>query len=626
MTPKEIRKQCKSNAKKTFKHHYILFVFLLILAGFIGTRESFAITVFSSGDSQRDAVFENDRNNTFDNVLVDLMNGDVEDGVAKSDERLAAVKEEDFRIGSLEIGHKDGVLSTVVDSVTSGSILLTVFSSIVGITGSADVTAVLFSVGALIVQIVKLIFITLVFKAIYRRLFLEARTYKHIKASSFIYLLRVKKYTRASMAMLRIAVFNILWLFTIVGYPIKHYGYAMTSYIIAENPTVTGKEAIALSQKMMKGHKWELFKLDMTFFGWYLLGYITLGILDVLYTTPYYEATMSEYFVCRRKDAIENIPEAKDVFVDKYLYEKAPISEINEAYADVIRIAAEPEVELKKNGKIRDFFADVFGVVLYYDKKENEYREHLARKNSVESYKNVVAENSYPARLSPIPLMEQKVHLEHLQYARHYSVCSLISMFFIFCIVGWLWEVSIHIVEDGIFVNRGVLHGPWLPIYGSGGVMILLVLNKLRQKPMLEFISAIVLCGVVEYFTSYILEVTHDGQKWWDYSGYFLNINGRICAEGLLVFGLVGFAGVYFLAPLIDNGLSRFKLKQVLPICVILVLIFTVDNLYSAKHPNVGKGITDYGQTVALMSVEEYETMNVRNNALSIITSGIYSR
>lgn len=592
---KELRKECKKNARGVIKRHYILFVFLIVMAGFLGTKESLATTIFSSGDDQRGTVFAIERNSDFNNVLVDLMKGDVEEGTVRSDTHLANAREEESkRIGGLEFGHKDGVFSTILDSITSGSILLTIFSSIVGLTGSRDIATTSFIFGALIIQILKLIFISLAFRPIYRRLMLEARTYKHIRASSFIYLLRVKKYTKASLAMLRIYIFETLWLFTIVGFPIKHYAYAMAPYIIAENPTLTGKEAINLSQQMMKGHKWELFVLNMSYVGWNILGYLTMGILDTMFTTPYLEATMSEYFVRLRADAIENIPGAKEVFCDEYLYRKATESEIKRAYADVIAMAEEPEVVLRKYGKIRNFFADVFGVVLWYDDKENEYRECLARKNKIDSYKYVVAEEAYPSKLSPIPLMEQKIHLEHLHYARHYSVCSLILMFFIFCVVGWLWEVSIHIVEDGVFVNRGVLHGPWLPIYGSGGLMIITLLNKFRKNPMVEFISSIVLCGIVEYFTSVFLEIRHDGQKWWDYSGYFLNLNGRICAEGLLVFGLAGFAGVYFLAPLIDNGLRRFPLRKILPICVILLLVFTIDNVYSSKHPNAGKGITDY--------------------------------
>ena len=176
---------------------------------------------------------------------------------------------------------------------------------------------------------------------------------------------------------------------------------------------------------------------------------------------------------------------------------------------------------------------------------------------------------------------------------RHYSIWSMIMLFFIFALIGWLWEVSLHLVSNGEFVNRGVLHGPWLPIYGTGGVLILVVLNKLRSKPLAEFCATIVLCGCVEYFTAWYLEATHDGQKWWDYSGYFLNLHGRICAEGLLVFGLGGMAIVYVAAPFLDNFLQKIKLQIIVPLCVALLTVFIADQIYSGKHPNTGKGITN---------------------------------
>ena len=50
-------------------------------------------------------------------------------------------------------------------------------------------------------------------------------------------------------------------------------------------------------------------------------------------------------------------------------------------------------------------------------------------------------------------------------------------MFFGFCLVGWLWEVTLHLITHGEFVNRGMLHGPWLPIYGGGVVMIAVLLG-----------------------------------------------------------------------------------------------------------------------------------------------------
>ena len=104
---------------------------------------------------------------------------------------------------------------------------------------------------------------------------------------------------------------------------------------------------------------------------------------------------------------------------------------------------------------------------------------------------------------------------------RSYSLVNLVMMFFIFCFVGWVWEVSLAFISEGTFVNRGTLHGPWLPIYGTGGVIILILLKKLRKKPLFEFLAAMVLCGGLEYFSSWYLEKTHGGQRWWDYTGYF---------------------------------------------------------------------------------------------------------
>ena len=147
---------------------------------------------------------------------------------------------------------------------------------------------------------------------------------------------------------------------------------------------------------------------------------------------------------------------------------------------------------------------------------------------------------------------------------------------------------------DGQFVNRGVLHGPWLPIYGVGSLLILLLLYRLRKHPVLHFFAIIVLCGGVEYFSSYLLEKIHHGIRWWDYTGYFLNLNGRICAEGLLVFGLGGMAIAYVLAPLLDSIIRKVEVKRLVVTCVVLLSVFAADQIYSVKYPNEGKGITDY--------------------------------
>jgi uncharacterized membrane protein len=143
----------------------------------------------------------------------------------------------------------------------------------------------------------------------------------------------------------------------------------------------------------------------------------------------------------------------------------------------------------------------------------------------------------------------------------------------------------------GKLINRGVLHGPILPIYGVGGILILTILNVFRKKPLVHFIMTMVLCGTVEYFSGWALEKIFDA-KWWDYSGYFLNLNGRICAEGLLVFGIAGLAFIYVLSPLIDNALRHIKRQIQLPVALVLIALLVVDCIFSRFVPNSGYGIT----------------------------------
>ena len=180
---------------------------------------------------------------------------------------------------------------------------------------------------------------------------------------------------------------------------------------------------------------------------------------------------------------------------------------------------------------------------------------------------------------------------------RNYPIPSVIMLFFVICISGWLWEVVLHLLQTGEFVNRGTLHGPWLPIYGGGCAAILALLYKLRKNPLVQFFMIIVVCGIIEYFTSWFLEVTHDGQRWWDYTGYYLNLNGRICAEGLLVFGIGGAAFIYVLAPWLDNMIVRIRSSVLWGVCITLVSVFVADLIYSHFVPNTGKGITSEVQT-----------------------------
>lgn len=87
---------------------------------------------------------------------------------------------------------------------------------------------------------------------------------------------------------------------------------------------------------------------------------------------------------------------------------------------------------------------------------------------------------------------------------------------------------------------------------------------------------------------------------WWNYSGYFLNLHGRICAEGLIVFGLGSCAFIYILAPLFDELFRRIPKKAAAIVCAALMIVFAADAVYSLISPNSGAGITDYEHTSQL--------------------------
>lgn len=84
----------------------------------------------------------------------------------------------------------------------------------------------------------------------------------------------------------------ILWaLLLIIPGAVKLYEYRMVPYLLAEHPEMDSKEIFSRSRDMMKGQKWSAFILDVSFVGWHLLGALTLGVVEILYTIPYWRMT-----------------------------------------------------------------------------------------------------------------------------------------------------------------------------------------------------------------------------------------------------------------------------------------------------------------------------------------------
>ena len=125
-------------------------------------------------------------------------------------------------------------------------------------------------------------------------------------------------------------------------------------------------------------------------------------------------------------------------------------------------------------------------------------------------------------------------------------------LFVIYSFLGWTVEIVYTLIEEGKLVNRGFFIGPFCPIYGFGTLAILYILKGYDSHPVELFINAIVICSLLEYFTSFLMEKIFHA-RWWDYSNKRFNINGRICLETMIPFGLAVLLVWYLINPALLN-------------------------------------------------------------------------
>ena len=596
------RKEMKKRAKQVVKKHYWLLLILCLGMALFGTEFSSTLNFVRTERTEMDSKTKENKNAiqynsrlALDDILNDALDGHIDEAYRLANNlKLEEITQNSTVQKGIVLGRSRGVLADLVNNITSGYFLVVLLSAIESLGLSKNIIIALFIILSAIVLFLVWMFIKNVLQTILRRMFLECRLYDKVPFQRILFLAKVKKWCKVAVTLAMKVLFQTLWACTIIGGVIKRYSYYLVPYIVAENPDIGWKEAITLSRKMMDGYKWECFKLEMSFLLWDIAGFLTLGISDLFYTNAYKIATYTEFYVQVRLLAKKNGVKGTELLNDLYLYEKADALTLDEAYIDVLFMDYYLPKKTEHLNGIKGFMARNLGITLYPRKEELQLETMQFEDAKFRLMQDALTGKGYPSRLFPIPEKEKDIKAGHINYMRRYSPISLILIFFVFCVTGWVWEVSLHLVADGTFVNRGMLHGPWIPIYGAGSLLILTLLYRLRKKPILEFTAIVILAGIIEYMTSYYTEELFSGKKWWDYQGYFLNLDGRICAEGLLTFGIGGMILVYLIAPMLDNYLRKMKTQIAVPICVILLSLFMIDQVYSFINPNTGHGITDY--------------------------------
>lgn len=161
-----------------------------------------------------------------------------------------------------------------------------------------------------------------------------------------------------------------------------------------------------------------------------------------------------------------------------------------------------------------------------------------------------------------------------------HNILFYFLLFIIYAFIGWCLEVIYCYYCTGKIINRGFLIGPYCPIYGVGCVLIIILLKRYSSDVLALFIMSIVICSVLEYLTSYILEKLFK-TRWWNYSNRKFNINGRICLETMIPFGVGGVIIMKVVNPFIVGLLNKLNDNMLFIVGVVILILFLADNIIS---------------------------------------------
>ena len=206
-----------------------------------------------------------------------------------------------------------------------------------------------------------------------------------------------------------------------------------------------------------------------------------------------------------------------------------------------------------------------------------------------------------------------------------------VLLFFVGAVLGWCMEVICKLVQFGRFINRGFLIGPYCPIYGFGAALLTALLSRFTQDPFAVFGLAMLICGTLEYLTSWLMETLFHC-RWWDYSAKRFNLNGRVCANTLIPFGLLGLLMVYFVRPWLFARFAQLSPQWLYGLSGGLTAVLLTDTAVSAltlvrirKGAANAAGDSTEAITAAVRAMLAQESALVRRTLRAFPESRIYN-
>lgn len=345
-------KEIKKNAHKNVKAHYATYLVLCLAAVLMGSEFSSTLSLLKQDNAKSVSGL------LMHSSFVKSMTSLLPEGV---------------------FGTTNGVFAHVVNGITSGSFVKTLFLGLSTIIHSKDIASICFVVIGLCISVFYRVYIVNVLPVINRRLFLEGRVYAKLPLDRLVYLMRIRKQMHVAFVKFVKSIILTIMNFTVVGGVYFYYVYFLVDYILAENPTISLKDALSLSRNMMKGHKFECFKWQFSMAGWYILDVCTFGISAIFYSNMYRMAVMCEFYTLRRKEF------QSAILNDTYLFEKPSSALMRNTYSDVIAaLNAKNPMENAYTG-IKKFLCDNFGIIFHLSSKEKQYERYTYNKMEAET-------------------------------------------------------------------------------------------------------------------------------------------------------------------------------------------------------------------------------------------------
>lgn len=164
----------------------------------------------------------------------------------------------------------------------------------------------------------------------------------------------------------------------------------------------------------------------------------------------------------------------------------------------------------------------------------------------------------------------------------NYQPMQWLFLFFFYSLFGWIFETIYVSVHEGHFVNRGFVRGPFLPLYGCGGIMMLLVSKPFYENVVLVYISGCIGATALEYITAVVMESLFK-VRYWDYSHKKIHFQGRISLESTLAWGVCTVVFTHYLQIPIEKLLLSIPYNLITIVTTAIVVLFSCDFMIAFK-------------------------------------------